>query len=117
MRICYASLIAAALLASGCVVGVRPYGATVALQPVQLPPIVEVTPGLTPMVEAYVPNSYVWDGYEYVGLCGGQYMYYNAGAWLVCDPVMLGRFHGWERYHPMWRRDAIAYHRGRDPHR
>lgn len=59
---CYASLIAAALLASGCVVGVRSYGMTVDVQLIQFTPMVEVTPGFTPTVTAYVPNSYVWDG-------------------------------------------------------
>jgi hypothetical protein len=111
MKRLYAGLIAVGLLVSGCVVGERPYGATVALQSVQLPPIVEVTPGLTPMVYPSAPDSYVWDGSESVGLCGGQHMYYKAGAWVVCDAVMLERFHGWERQHPVWRSEAIAYHR------
>jgi hypothetical protein len=40
-------------------------------------------------VVPYAPESYVWDGYEYVGLYGDQYVCWNAGAWVVCDAVML----------------------------
>jgi hypothetical protein len=65
----------------------------------------------------YVPDYYVWDGYEYVGVCGDRYVYWNGGGWFICDAVILGRFHGWERYHAGWRRGAFRYHRGRDPHR
>ena len=56
----------------------------------------------------------MWDGYEYVGVCGDRYVYYTAGGWLLCDAVMLERFHGWERYHGDWRRGAYRYHRGRE---
>ena len=66
-------------------------------------------PAPAPMAAPYVPQYYVWDGYEYVGMCGGQYVYWNGGAWLVCDGLILGRFHGWERYHPGWRRGAVRY--------
>ena len=59
----------------------------------------------------YAPDYYVWDGDEYVGVSGGQYVYWSGGAWLVAPPVMVGRFHGWERYHPDWRRHATRYHR------
>lgn len=107
------SLVVLAGLLTGCVVRVRPYGVAVAPVP---PPVVVEAPGAPPAV-AYVPDSYIWDGYEYVGLYGDQYVYWNGGAWLMCDPVILGRFHGWERYHPAWRSHAIPYHRGRDPHR
>jgi hypothetical protein len=127
-RIAYASVISLGVLASGCVarvyipppppvavqVGPPPY----AVQPA--PPPVGVEPGPAPAVApapampppvagAYVPEYYVWDGYEYVGVAGGQYVYWGGGAWLVCDPVILGRFHGWERFHAGWRRGAIRY--------
>ena len=65
----------------------------------------------------YTPDYYTWDGYEYVGVAGGQYVYWNGGAWIVCPPVVIGRFHGWERYHPGWRRHAYRYHRGREWYR
>src|ERR1035437_6123897 len=117
MKIYYVSLIAVAGLLSGCLMAVRPspYGSTVYVAP--LPPPVVVEPPAPMPVGPYAPASYTWDGYEYVGLYGDQYMYWNAGAWVVCDAVLLGRLHGWERYHPGWRRHARAYHRAGDPHR
>jgi len=111
----YVSLVAVVVLFSGCLVGVRPYGPNVALQPYP-PPVVVQTPGPMPVV-TYAPAEYTWDGYEYVGLYGNQYVYWNAGGWVVCDAAILGRFHGWERYHPAWRAHAIHYHRGHDPYR
>ena len=86
-------------LVSGCQVSVTP-GAVVATAPV-----VEVA-----------PPTYVWDGVEFVGEYNGQYMYLNGGGvWVVCDPIVLGRFHGWERYHPDWRRAAVRYDRAHPP--
>jgi hypothetical protein len=95
-----------AALATGCTVSVAPPVVDVA------PPVAEVTVG--------VPDSYVWDGYEYVGVVGGQYMYLGPGdVWLACEPFRLERFHGWERGHPDWRRSAFRnegrYARGRAP--
>ena len=92
-------------------------GCTVSFQPARVyvpPPQAVVTVGM--------PDSYVWDGVEYVGVVGGQYMYLGPGeVWLVCDPVRLDRFHGWERGHPEWRRTAVRNAgpntRGRAPER
>src|SRR5579863_3586152 len=36
------------------------------------PPVVEVAPVM-------IPDSYMWDGYEYVGLVGDQYYYLGPG--------------------------------------
>lgn len=89
-----------AVLAAGCTVSVR------APELVVAPPVPVVTVG--------VPDSYVWDGVEYVGFVGGQYMYLGpGGGWLVCDSYRLNRFHGWERGHPDWRRTATR-NTGRD---
>ena len=118
MRIglCYAGLMAVEVLAAGCVVRVTPYGTVVApavvVQPIPPPSPVVVAPA-----GVYTPDYYVWDGYEYVGWCNGAYVYWNAGAWIACDAVILGRFHGWERYNPGWRGRAFRYERGREPHR
>jgi hypothetical protein len=106
MRACILSLAAGGLL-SGCVV--EPNG-QVAFQPfvVVAPQPVYVAP--QPMVEepVMVPDSYVWDGYENVGLVGGQYFYLGVGnAWLVADPFRVDRFHGWERGHLDWRDHAV----------
>ena len=91
---------------SGCVV--EPNGG-VAFQPfvVVAPPPVEVAPVM-------VPDSYAWDGYEYVGLVGDQYYYLGPGnIWLFCEPFRLDRFHGWERGHADWRNHAIRNDRYR----
>lgn len=102
------------LLATGCVV--EPDGRLV-FQPVVIaaPPPVVVAPAPAPV---YVPDDYVWDGYEYVGLVGDQYYYLGPGSvWLICDPFRLDRFHGWERGHPDWRSHAIRNDRfRRDSH-
>ncbi|MGO9200631.1 MAG: hypothetical protein ACLQM8_08825 [Limisphaerales bacterium] len=115
-RVCYASYLALAVLAAGCVVRTTPYG--VVVHPaVEVGPLPPPSPPAVVPAPAYIPDSYVWDGYEYVGLCNGQYVCWSAGGWLPCDAVILGRFHGWERYHPGWRRGAFRYERGREPHR
>jgi hypothetical protein len=61
-----------------------------------------------------VPDSYVWDGYEYVGFVGDRYYYLGPGnVWLFCEPFRLERFHGWERGHADWRDHAIRNDRYR----
>ncbi len=97
-----------AVLATSCTVSFVPTRVYVP------PPEVVVTVG--------VPDSYVWDGVEFVGVVGGQYMYLGpGGGWLVCDAFRLDRFHGWERGHPDWRRTAVrnagSNARGRSPAR
>jgi hypothetical protein len=90
-KVCFCAVITA--LVSGCQVTVGPGPAAV----VVTEPVVEV-----------VPDTYVWDGVEYVGVYNGQYMYFGpAGVWVVCDPFILERFHGWERGHADWREHAI----------
>jgi hypothetical protein len=91
-------------LVSGCDVSVRTPGVVVAAPA----PVVEVA-----------PPAYVWDGVEFVGEYNGGFVYMNpAGVWVACDPIMLERFHGWERGHPDWRRSAVPYDRAHrpDPH-
>jgi hypothetical protein len=120
-RICILSLAAGGLvLMSGCAVDsngrlvfVPPTIQVVNPQPVVFasPPVV-VAP--QPAVIA-VPDSYVWDGVEYVGVVGDQYFYLGPdNVWVICDPVRLERFHGWERFHPDWRGQAIHNDRFRN---
>ncbi|HLX96748.1 MAG TPA: hypothetical protein VKU37_13475 [Verrucomicrobiae bacterium] len=93
--------LAAAALMSGCIV--RPYGGVAVEAPA---PVVAV---------GVYPDDYVWDGYEYVGVVGGQYYYLGPGqVWIVCEPWRLQRFHGWERYHADWHDHAIHNDRYRD---
>ena len=94
------SAVLAMLIVSGCVV--RPDGRV----GVGVGVAVETPPPVT--VETTVPDDYVWDGDEYVGVVGDQYYYLGPDhVWLVADPVRLERFHGWERGHPDWRTHAI----------
>ena len=109
-RMCILPIVAGGIsvLLSGCVV--YPNG-TVGFQPVVVAPApaVEVAP---PVVE--VPDTYVWDGVEFVGLVGPRYFYLGPGeVWLVCDEVRLARFHDWEGFHPDWRAHAIRNDRFR----
>lgn len=92
------------VLVSGCVI--EPNG-QVAFAPVVVaapaPVVVEPQP-----VVVEVPDDYIWDGYEYVGVVGGVYFYLGPGnVWLRCEPWRLERFHGWERGHADWRQHAI----------
>jgi hypothetical protein len=76
-------------------------GATVV---VASPQIVVSSPAAT--ITA-APDSYVWDGSEYVGVVGTQYYYLGPGnVWMVMDPPRLHRFQGWEKGHPTWRTHA-----------
>jgi hypothetical protein len=101
-------------LLSGCVV--EPNG-RMAFQPfvvVATPPVVYAAPAPVEVAPVMVPDSYAWDGYEYVGLVGDQYYYLGPGnVWLFCDPLRLGRFHGWEGAHRDWRDHAIRNDRYR----
>ena len=107
---------AVAALAAGCVVQATPYG--VVVNPaIEVQPVPPPSPPIVAPALAYEPGYYVWDGFEYVGVCNGAYVYWNAGVWLPCDAVILGRFHAWEGYHPDWRRGAFRHERGRAPHR
>lgn len=76
--------------------------------------VVVTAPAVT--VEAdVVPDDYVWDGYEYVGVVGDQYYYLGPGnIWVVCDPVRVERFHAWVGGHPDWHAHAIRNDRYRN---
>ncbi len=67
-----------------------------------------------PAVVAFVPDYYVWDGYEYVGVVGDGYYYLGPGnVWIVCDPVRVQRFNVWVGAHPDWRAHATINERYR----
>jgi hypothetical protein len=60
-----------------------------------------------PVVVTSVPDSYVWDGNEDVGVVGDQYYYLGPGnVWMVMDAPRLHRFQGWEKGHADWRTHA-----------
>jgi hypothetical protein len=89
--------------------------------PVAPPPTV-VTPSAsitlaTPAVSVQVgvPESYTWDGDEYVGLVGNGYYYLGPGnVWLPLDQHRLDRFRLWEHDHGDWRHHAIVNERYRN---
>jgi hypothetical protein len=94
-----ASSLVALPVMSGPVVTVQVPAPVVTVQ-VPAPPAVTVDIG--------VPDTYVWDGVEYVGVVGGQYYYLGPGdIWLPFDAVRVARFHDWERVHADWRDHAI----------
>jgi len=105
------------MLLSGCVV--EPNG-TVGLQMpiVEFAPPVVVAPAVVVEAPVMVPDAYVWDGYENVGIIDGQYYYLGPGdVWVVAESWRLDRYHGWERDHPDWRNHAIRNDRyRRDSH-
>lgn len=103
-----------ALTLTGCVATWTPGAVVVSGPPPVMveAPVVEVAP--IGVGVAIVPEEYTWDGYEYVGIYGGQYVYLGpGGVWGVCEPWRLERFHGWERGHGDWRGHAFHGGRGR----
>jgi hypothetical protein len=125
LRVFILSMAAGGLvLVSGCVVepngqvAFQPF-VVVAPAPVYVAPQPMVVVASPPMEVSpmMVPDSYAWDGYEYVGLVGDQYYYLGPGnVWLFCEPFRLERFHGWERGHADWRNHAIRNDHYRTDH-
>jgi hypothetical protein len=59
-------------------------------------------------IVATVPDTYIWDGDEYVGVVGSQYYYLGPGdVWLPFDAVRLARFNDCQKKHMDWRDHAI----------
>ncbi len=107
-------MVAGSALVSGCVcytegntpIFYRPFITPVYVEPAPLPP---------PVVFYYTPDYYVWDGFEYVGVCGGNYVYWQVNTWVVCESFRVERFHHWEGDgHRDWREHAFRPDR-RDP--
>jgi hypothetical protein len=80
---------------------------------INVPAPVVVAPAPVVTVQT-VPDSYVWDGTEYVGVVGSQYYYLGPdNVWLTLDAPRLARFHEWEGGHADWRAHAIRNERFR----
>jgi hypothetical protein len=80
---------------------------------INVPAPVVVAPAPVVTVQA-VPESYVYDGVEYVGVVGTQYYYLGPGnVWLTLDGPRVTRFHEWEHGHADWRTHAIRNERFR----
>jgi hypothetical protein len=53
------------------------------------------------------PDSYIWDGYEYVGVYDDTYYYLGPNdQWMRCEPWREHRFRDWEHSNPDWRNHA-----------
>ena len=78
-------------------------------QAVYMPPQpVYTTPPPLYAVPSMVPETYFWDGFEYVGIVGSQCFYLGVGnVWLICEPFRIERFYGWQRNHPDWRYHGV----------
>jgi len=120
VRVCLLSAAAGGLmLVSGCAVDQNGHLAFVPPTFVVAPVVVApqpmyVAPALVVEAPVMVPETYVWDGVENVGVVNGQYFYLGAGdVWLVADGDRLERFHGYERDHPDWRDHGIRNDRYR----
>jgi hypothetical protein len=75
---------------------------------VPVPTVTIQVPAPAVTVTATVPDTYVWDGTEFVGVVGTQYYYLGPDkVWLPFDTVRVARFHDWERVHADWRTHAI----------
>lgn len=73
------------------------------------PAPVVVAPAPPVVVEVGVPDFYVWDGVEFVGVIGSTYYYLGPGdVWVVMDAPRLARFHTWESAHADWQAHATA---------
>jgi len=71
---------------------------------VPAPAVTVQAPAPAATMEIAVPDSYAWDGVEFVGVVGSQYYYLGPdNVWLACDQPRLMRFHDWERGHADWR--------------
>ena len=76
------------------------------------PPAAPAPAVAPPTAFTYAPDSYVWDGYEYVGVYNDQYVYWNGLSWYYCDPPRVGRFQIWIGGHPDWLVRAVPYRGG-----
>jgi hypothetical protein len=83
------------------------------------PTVVVAAPAPAPVVVVAAPADYYWDGTEYVGLVGDQYYYLGSdNTWIICDPIRLHRFQGWQHDHPDWHAHPthnVNYHRMAGP--
>lgn len=93
-------------------------GPTVTITPPPPPTVVITAPAPPPTVTvAVVPDDYVYDGTEYVGIVDGQYYYLGPdNTWIVMDPVRMHRFQVYMGDHKDWR-DHMTHntkYRGQD---
>ena len=65
-------------------------------------------------VNTGVPDNYVWDGKEFVGVIADQYYFLNTGnIWLAMDSDHMTRFNDWAKEHRDWREHLVRNERYR----
>jgi hypothetical protein len=91
-------------------------GPNVIITPPAPPTVVITAPAPPPPTTVMVvPDTYIWDGDEYVGVVGDQYYYLGPNSiWIVMDPVRLHRFQGYMHDHPDWRGHMVKNEKYRD---
>jgi hypothetical protein len=80
-------------------------GPNIYIAPPPPPTVIITVPAPPPPVVtvAIVPDYYVWDGDEYVGIVADQYYYLGPdNVWIVMDPVRYHRFQIYVHDHPDW---------------
>lgn len=76
--------------------------------PAVVAPPVSVAPPSAATVAAGVPDSYISDGDEFVGVIGTDYFYLGSGnLWVPLEAARLAHFQAWEVEHPDWREHAV----------
>jgi hypothetical protein len=78
--------------------------------PPAAPPVVVRSPApVQPSITVVaVPDAYVWDGDEYVGMVGSQYYYLAPNqVWIPLTSDRAVYFHDWEKHHKDWVKQAI----------
>lgn len=71
--------------------------------PWSVPAATVVIPPPVVMTTTPVPETYVWDGAEYIGMVNGQYYYLGPGSvWIPMDSPRMNRFHAWQHSNPNW---------------
>jgi hypothetical protein len=88
--------------------GLALVNASQAQQPTTISPMRQ--PGIprsTPLSGA-VPQTYVWDGFEFVGRVGSKYYYLGPHkTWVLMDAARRQRYQQWQRANPNWQQRQI----------
>jgi hypothetical protein len=65
----------------------------------------------------YQPETYIWDGFEYIGIVGDQYVYLAPGnVWMIAEPYRMSRINRYRDSHPDWREHSTRNTHFRDEH-
>jgi hypothetical protein len=88
--------------------GLALINASQAQQPTMMSPMRQ--PGIprSSQLSGAVPQTYVWDGFEFVGRVGGKYYYLAPNnTWVLMDAARRQRYQQWQRANPNWQQRQI----------